>query len=340
MKKNVILILICCTFLLPKSLYADEVYKAFSVGRFDAFLDTNYFKTLANYGPGGEKTDLPINSYLQHINLKTQGRYLILNDIGIYSGLNFGNIESFNGTNSRSNSTLTHFFVGADYQFYLSENLSLYADVSADKSNIEVNINQDDALPSNGATELRALFVGTLRGEALKGFGKVGVNQRSDGLSTLLLYGAGIEYQFGNYSALGFELDGSSTVKDDQYTETPLVRDTLTNRVNAGSRIFYSINPNILNSQIYYSYSIDRNLSFKIKAGTTLTGSNSANGYNAGVSINWGFGGYGNSRHKKPKVFIENSTSISDEDPGFKIDTTDGVNQDLFKQTQPVNPKK
>ena len=51
MKKNVILLLICCTFLLPKNLHADEVYKAFSVGRFDALLDTNYFKSCNGHIP-------------------------------------------------------------------------------------------------------------------------------------------------------------------------------------------------------------------------------------------------------------------------------------------------
>ena len=328
-------------FFLPHQLRADEVFKSFSSGRFDLLFETNYLKTNSNFSKDGEKIGLPVNSTLQLINLKTQARYLFLNNLGFYSGLNFNNIESYNGTNTRANSVLTHFILGSDYQIVQTDKWSLYADVSYYLTNVAVNLNQDDSLPSDGANELKALLVGTMSLESLRSFAKAGVNQRSDGLSTLVLYGAGIEYFIGYYSALGFAISGASTVKDDLNTDTPLVRDALTDRVNAGSRIFYSINPNVLDAEISYAYSIENGFTLKLKAGATVNGSNTAETGHMGLLALWSFGsrGVSKSQHRKPKKTTDTSIAISDEDPGFKIDTDDGVNQELFKQVEPAKPK-
>lgn len=334
-------VLFCVLCFLPHQLWADEVFKSFSIGRFDLNFETNYLKTNANFDPNGEKVSLPANSSLQLINFKTQARYLFFADLGFYSGLNFNNVESNNGTNTRANSVLTHFFFGSDYQILESEKWSLYADVSYYLSNVTVNLNQDDALPSDGASEIKALFVGTMNFEKLRSFGKVGVSERSDGLSTFLLYGTGLEYFIGYYSALGIEINGASTVKDDINTNSALIRDNLTDRVNAGSRLFYSINPNVLDAQLSYSYAIENSFTLKLTAGTTLKGSNTAEAAHVGFSASWSLGNRGmvKSQTKKTKKQTDSSIAISDEDPGFKIDTDDGVNQDLFKKVEPVKAK-
>lgn len=334
-------VLFCVLFFLPQQLHADEVFKSFSIGRFDLNFDTNYLKSNANFDQNGEKVSLPVNSSLQLINLKTQARYLFYNDLGLYSGLNFNNVESFNGMNTRSNSVLTHFFFGSDYQILQAEKWSVYADVSYYLTNVAVNLNQDDALPSDGASEIKALLVGTVNFEKLRSFAKLGVDQRSDGLSTLLLYGTGLEYFIGYYSALGFEINGASTIKDDTNSNSALIRDTLTDRVNAGSRLFYSINPNVLDAKISYAYSIENSFTLKLSLGATLKGSNTADAGHLGLSANWSFGnrGMGKGQLRKSKKPTDSSIAISDEDPGFKIDTNDGVNQELFKQVEPVKPK-
>lgn len=335
------LLIIYCTYLLPFDLQAEEVYKTFSAGRFDLYFDSTYFKTLSNFGPNGGRQPMPVNSTLQILTLQSKVRYLFFNNLGVYTGLRFNNVESFNGVNTRANSVLSHFIFGGDFQIYQNDHWSLYTDISYFLSNVSINLNQDDSLPSDGASEIRGLFVGRYQQDSFRSFAKAGYSQRTGGLSSLLLYGAGAEFLLGYYSAMGLEFNGISTVKDDENTNTPLVRDALTDRVNAGSRIYYSINPNNLDAQIYYSYSVDQNFVIKFAAGASVTGSNSADGYHAGASLNWGFAGVGSARqmNRRSKKFIENSTAISDDDPGFKIDTDDGVNQELFKQVDPV-PKK
>ena len=347
MKKNrniflstFILCIFLTPFFTPVAAQASETYKIFTANRFDAYLDTKYFKSESNFDLSGAKQSLPVNSTLQNINLQTSARYLFFNDLALYSGINFNNIESNNGINSRTNSQLTHFFVGGDYQFFQSENWSLYTDISYFISNEKIDLNQDTAIASDGANDFKTLVVAVVDSESFKSFAKVGVDYRTVGLSALLLYGFGGEFFIGN-SAIGAEFDGISSIKDDLKTDTPLVRDTLTNRVNAGSRIFYSINPNLLDGQFYFSYAFNTNLAVKFSAGSSVIGSNSADGNHAGFSINWGFSGNNSSSHlvRQPKKVINNS-SLPDNEPGFKINTLDGVNQNLFKQVEPVKPKK
>lgn len=337
MKKTTLLLIIFCTFLMPRFGLTAEIYKIFLANRFDLYLDARYFKTVSNFGPGGDKQSLSANSGLQNINLQTTARYAFLSQMAIYSGLSFGNVESNNGTNTRTNSALTDFFLGADYQLFQSQSWSLYSDFSYAHSNEKIDLNGDEALASDGASEFKALVAVIVKSESLAGFAKVGYNYRTEGLSSLFLYGLGGEYLSG-HSAIGIELDGLSSVKDDEQTASPAVRETLTNRVNAGSKKYFSINPNSLEAQIYYAYAFDPNFIIKLNGGSTVVGSNSASGYFAGLSLNLGFGG-ADSRPYKPLKKGTDKLSLPEDEPGFKVETDDGVNQDIFKSVEPVRLK-
>ncbi|MEK6628893.1 MAG: hypothetical protein AABY53_09725 [Bdellovibrionota bacterium] len=347
MKKLFLPIIILCTFLTPQfglaAGMAVDVYRAFTPSRFDVYLDTKYFKTSSNFGRSGEKQALPANSSLQAVNLQTAARYVLFNDTGIFGGLNFGNVESNNGITARTNSRLTNISAGLDYQIVQSSSWSLFTEVAYVYSNERIDLNQDSALASDGASEFAAQLVGIIRSQNFRNFARIGYDYRTEGLSHLLLYGFGSEYLIGDSSA-GVEFAGLSSVKDDQQTNTPLIRETLTSRVNAGSKKYFSINPNSLETHLYYSYAFNPDLSFKLSLGTTIVGSNSADGNFVGLAFNWGFGGEtvrnSNSGLKKQPPKIINNSVVPENQPGFRVETDDGVNQDLFKQAEPIKPKK
>lgn len=340
MKKTLRSIIIFSFLFLPHAIYAADTYKVFQSGRFDAYLDAEYFKTQSNYDANGNKQDLTSGYSFQDIQFQTSARYVFFNNIGFYSGLNFGNVESNNTINNRTKSILTHVFLGADYQIWNSDLWSFYADLSYWYPNDKVEINQDTALASDGANELKAQFVGVLKSNSFRSFARLGYDNRSEGLSSLLLYGLGGEFFMGS-AALGAEIEGFSSITDDQQTSTPANRDTLISQVNAGSKRYYSINPNLLETSVYFSYAIDPNFIMKVNAGTTLIGSNSAEGFFAGASVNWGFGGKGKNPRRRVRIEdIENKSNLPDSEPGFKIETNDGVNQDLFKPSEPIKQKK
>lgn len=336
--------LILCSLLLPEIVLAQSVYRVFSVDRFDMGLSTDFFKTESNYDASGGKQALAAGSNLQLVTLNTSIRYVLFNDLGLYSGLTFNNVQSANALTTRTNSHLAHFYVGGDYQLLSSDSWSLYADVSYAHPNEKIDINQDAALASDAAAEAKVQLTGVFGTESFRGFARAGYDYRTQGLSALLIYGFGAEVIFSD-AALGLDFAGYSSASDDEKTSTPSVRETLTNRVNAGSKKFFSINPGLLDGSVYFSYAFNPDFIFKVSAGATVMGSNTADGYHAGVGFNWGFGGgpvktSQGRKVKTPLKKIENKSNLPDSEPGFQIDTQDGVNQDLFKTPSPVPPKK
>jgi hypothetical protein len=255
---------------------------------------------------------------------------------GLAGGVEFGNVETNNGTQARTQSTLTYYFLGADFSLYKSKTWSVYAEGQFKNASESINVNGDEALASDGSNEMIAKATGMYTGSNFRTYVSAGGNFRGEGLSTLLVYSFGADYNFSGFR-VGLNFEGYSTVKDDEQTATPIVRDLLTTRVNAGSRRFYSVNPNYLESQLVLSYSFDKNLNFAVFGGPSLIGSNSAQGLSAGAKINWGFEA---ENAKVSTSEVVEQTNQSPTDPGFKVDTDDGVNQDLFKNTAPVTPKK
>ncbi len=230
---------------------------------------------------------------------------------------------------------MTYYSVGADLQVIHSGPWSLFIDGQYLVANESIDINGDSAIASDGANEAIVSAVGTFESENWRLFAKAGADYRMEGLSALLKYGFGGDYKINQQFYLGLNFDGLSSVQDDEKTSTPILRDLVTTRVNAGSRRYYAVNPNLLSGQAYLQYNFDKDINAKIYGGSTLIGSNSANGVMAGLVLNWGFGGTKKSGSIRD---TPNKSSLPDDEPGFKVDTNDGVNQDIFKPTN--TPKK
>ena len=341
MKKSGVITIILGFVVFSWRTQATEIYKPFWPHRFDMYLESQYFKTDSNFDIDGNKQSLgadlanPDGYSFQSINLQTVARYLFFHDLGIYSGINFGNVESHNPLNTGTNSLLNYLIIGADYQIVKEGALSLYGDVSYWLSNESIDINTNDAITSNGASEFKTIVVGVADLGKFKNFVKLGYAYRTAGLSSLVHYGAGAELSVKKF-AIGTSVDGLSSVTDDQNTDRPELRDLVTDRVNAGSRRYYSVNPNQLEIELYFSYRIDPSLKFKISGGSSILGANSANGYFAGLALNWSFGGLnGFGLNNSYDGDLEN---MKKDEKKFKIDTEDGVNQELFQPVVPIKP--
>lgn len=334
MKNSRFILLILCIFVKAPIAFAQDTYRVYGPNRFDFYLKANYFNTNSNYDANGGKVALATGGSLQTLRTEASLRYVLLGRTGLVGGVEFGNVESNNGTQVRTQSAMTSYLLGLDLSIYKSKSWALYADGLFKNSNENINVNGDEALASDGANEIIGKITGLYTGADFRAYTSLGGNFRSDGLSTLMIYSFGADYNFSGFR-VGLNFEGSSTVKDDEQTATPVVRDTLTNRVNAGSRRYYSVNPNYLEGQLVLGYSFDKNLNFSIYGGPSLVGSNSAQGISAGAKLNWGFE---TEAVKTSTSEVVEQTPDSITEPGFKVDTEDGVNQDLFKNTAPVPP--
>ncbi len=325
---------------------ADEVFRNFTERRFDSDINVNYYKTESNFAKDGTHQSLPSGYSFQITDIFIQGRYVLLNDFGLYGGANVGSSEAKDLLATRRNSTLNYVHFGADYLIYQSHLMSFYADFSYHHSVEKIATDTDSALNSDGASEVHAKLVGLFDFDYLQPYGSTGVNYRLEGLSTLLTYSAGVQSSFSQI-ILGAALNGYVSVIDDQKTGSPADRELITNRVSAVSKKFYAINPNLLDSDLYLKYMVNSNLSMQVNGGYGLIGSNTALGYHAGVGVTWGFGGSHYDNYSRPVSRPQTTKPIPKllakppvapaPTKKFQEDTSDGVNQDYFK---PVTPAK
>lgn len=338
MKKMKIIGLLLVMNTMAHTVWADSTFRSYQADRVDFDLTLNYFKTTANFSAGGSKADLYSGHSLQAIDTVMQGRYVLFNDLALFAGLNVSNVESNDAVATRTNSSVNKIYLGSDFQFLNTSFFNLSAEVSYLQNLEKIDVNGDSVLNSDGANEISASLASVIHLDWAYPFFKGGIKYRTEGLSTLLTYTAGLEMRFDD-AAIGGVINGFSSIKDDEKTDQSYLRDEVIGRVNAGSKKYYSVNPNLIDSEIYLKYKFSHEFSMKGFAGYTLTGSNTAEGLHAGAEITWGFGGTDRpiSRPTHRATPSRQTKKSHETNPGFVEDTNDGVNQDYFK---PVSPSK
>lgn len=342
MKKIIFNFYSLLTLVITEISWADDNFKNFTENRFDSGYSVNFFKTQANFNASGEQDVLKDDATFQNTDIELQARYVIWQDFGVYGGLNIGNSESNDINANRKNSSISYFNLGSDYQFYQSSWLSLFADAAYHHAIEKVAADTDSVMNSDGGSDFHVRMGSVMTLDYFQIFGGGGFKYRLSGLSSLLTYTLGMQSQFDQF-VFGGAINGYASVMDDADTDNISEREAISLRVNAGSKKFNAINPNLLDTDFYFQYLFDRDISFKFNGGYTMIGSNSAVGYHVGLTLNWGFGGLDYINYSKPPEGHRNQSVPKQVKPKvspstqFKEDTQDGVNQDYFK---PVAPSK
>lgn len=362
---NAFILYMVCSFLIfdyaNAFLSPDQVYKN---GRFDLAIESAYFRSTQNFDANGtQQTLLNSNSY-QLINVNPQIRWGIFKDLGVRAGFNIATAESADLSATRKNSTFNRIDFGLDYLLIDSSGFQGIVDFEYAYAADKIATNTDSVINGPGASEIKPSLILRMPIEHLYPYGLIGINYRSEGLSTLLTYGLGAEYHFSEIG-LGAALKGYSTIKNDDNSNNTSIRDTITTRVNAGSKKFYSINPNLLTTEMFLKFLVTDNTMIKAFANYDVYGSNIAQGFTVGATLtlsidsSLGFGQNSSYRtDNKPVPRKQNTNSVNRQNPTthskknnnstviprvseeptlFKEDTNDGVNQDYFK---PVTPQK
>ncbi len=349
MKKNKSLI---CLFVLMSSmnLHAAKPYQVFKEGQFDLDIETQYYKSTANFDADGKKTDLATGNYYQTIDFSSAVRWGFSDDLGFKAGFNVGNAESSNFVATRTNSLFNRIDIGADYLLLDTSTFQMFAELMYSHSLEKVSQTTDQVLTSNGASEIKPTLYTRMDFDDFYPFVYVGANVRGEELSTLLTYGGGGEFRFESFG-LGAAINGFTSVKDDKYTNQALIRDNVTTNTNGGSKKYFSINPSLLSSEFFVNFALVDDAFIKLYAIYDVGGSNMSQGIGGGAQVtilfDGLFGGSGSgssgsggstnddSLKSKPRS-VEKSSKPKSTSPGqFQEDTQDGVNQDYFKPVRP-----
>lgn len=286
MKKTILFLSI---ILLANFSNAMTPLKDYTQGSIELGVSSEYFKTEENFKSGGSKENLPSGFSYQLIDLNIFSRFVLLKDLGLYASGNIGTSESKSSTEVYTNSTFNWLELGADY-LILDGQMKLVADLSAILPIEKVSENMETSLNWDGAFHIRPRAILSYELNGFVPYASLGLDYRDKGLSTLATYSLGLSSSTNSDFIFGAEINGFSTVVNDNLeTERERERNDIINRYNANSKKFYSINPSLIDSEIYIKYNINE-WSLGAAAGLTLAGSEIASGFHAKIFLGWAFG--------------------------------------------------
>ncbi|MBK9324115.1 MAG: hypothetical protein IPM97_14415 [Bdellovibrionaceae bacterium] len=306
-------------------------FQRFRRGTYNFELETQYFKSDANYISSGDSFQrLPTGQWYELWNFLIKARYDLSKSSTWYGHLNVGLANSSGFDANRSSSSLADATFGFAYLLY-DDGIDVISDFNILFPFNKISENTDAVMNSEGVIEAGGLLRVQKQFSWYVPFGYLGGIYRQD-RSTLLPWGIGSEFQWKTV-ILGGKIFGYQTIMDDPNKDRKNLRLIVNDRVNGGSLRFYAVNPSLVDSEIYVKFKIGKALSVSVGGGTTLTGSSAAAGFHgtANVTYTW---------DSQPSYYLRRSNELStdsDMDPEkrgpiFKEEVNDGVDQKIFKK--------
>lgn len=309
--------------------------RSFQRGLWETSFSGSYFSASGNYSStGGLQTLTSGNSY-SLLDTLAETRYVFAPGWAFSGGLESGYAQSNTFSIPRTSSGLSSGNLGIESMFGMGP-FELIPEVSFVFPFLKDVPDQDTVMRSEGVNEthldlhLQAAF------QDFTLFGRLGYELRGSGRSTLMPWSAGLEFQL-PAARLGARLYGEQTIANDGDTgDGEAARLVTINRINGGSLKYYSVNPSLVDSEIYLLFGLSRNFRMALSGGTTLTGSNSGAGYHGEGTLIYRFAAEP-VRRTRPRN-EEHSISVDPYVEKFHEDTNDGVDQQLFRPPPPPKP--
>ena len=206
----------------------------------------------------------------------------------IGSELNYG--RSSDGIDERSNLQLNRINFGLEREFH-----SRYGVFSLGNNNhlalYQVDENTDEVLVGEGANELH--FYASYRsnwGRRLAIFARYGYLMRQQGRSDLSTYDASLRL-ITMPLTLSLGVEGFQSVSDDEFVNTRIRRDSVSDRVSGGSFHYYAVNPSRLDMVVWGNYAFTDSFAMRLGYRQSLSGNNSADATSIFVNAFVNFGG-------------------------------------------------
>jgi hypothetical protein len=345
-------VLIFSVLLLSVSAEAFDNYKAFHRDTWDFEVDANYFSSKKNFDSSGKSYALLDGNSYNLMSGALQTRYTPRRSLSVFGSLDFAQSQSKDTLSTRTNSSLTGALIGIDYMMYSGPYFDFVPQTSVKIPFEAIDPDSDSSINSEGVVEVEAR--GTIQRDfnPLFTYGSLGVTYRAEGRSFLLPWGMGLQMKLSPRWRIGAELFGSVSTTDDADTGDDFKRISHIATVNAGSMAFYSVNPDVVDSNFFARVRITKALMLEGNGGMTLAGKNTADGWHVGGFLRYTFDmtegyvhepepvpiaspvpQYKSNMYKQPDLTPETQVKK------FKEDTSDGVDQKIFKAKPAKKPK-
>lgn len=338
--KNLALPIWLLLCLISQNGYSFNKLKTYEPRTFEISGGASYFETSANFNDVGTKVNLISSNKYTLLDMFLESRYVFRDLWSVRGKAYISNAESKNTDFNRSNSTLNTIEAAGDWMVYRGF-MDVIPELTVRYSLEDISNNQDSVLTSEGILEIIAMVRAQNNYQWFSYYAGGGYNFRSERSGVMPWYfGGGLQWK---HSFLGLEINGFQTVTDDsdKGSTNEGLRNTLNQRVNAGSYKFYSINPSHIQVQANLDIGFSSGFVVKSYVANSISGQNYANGLSIGLMVNLLFDTVSNNPHREPLPIKEVEPVKRDEN--FQIQTQDGVDQKLFQkepEPEPVAPVK
>jgi len=312
-------------------------YQSFRKGTYDFQLETQFFRSDANYISSGDSFQRLSNGQSFELwDVYFKFRYDLSRRSAWYANVDVATANSTGFDAKRSNSSLASSVLGYAYMIY-SDDFDAITDFNMTIPYNQISANTDTVMNSEGVMEGTALLrlQKTYDMFAIYGYGG-GTYRQSR--SALIPWGAGAELRW-NSITLGGKIFGYQTIMDDPDKDNKNQRLIVNDRVNGGSLKFYAVNPSLIDSEIYAKFKMGRSWTLTGGGGTTISGASTASGFHFGLNLAFSWDSQP-SYYLRPGSGSEDDLSSERKVPRFKEETNDGVDQKIFeKKAQPPPAK-
>ncbi|MBL7545723.1 MAG: hypothetical protein JNL11_18025 [Bdellovibrionaceae bacterium] len=321
--------------------YSFNKLKTYEARTFELSGGATYFETTSNFNNNGSKVNLLGSNKYTLLDTFLEARYVFKEHWSVRGQAYISNAESRNTDFNRVNSTLNGLAVGGDWMVYRGF-MDIIPEFNVRYSLDPISNSQDSAINNEGVLEVLAMLKAQNNYSWFSYYAGGGYHFRSERSGTLPWYfGGGMQWK---HSFLGLELNGFQSIVDDGDKGTAESRrNTLIQRVNAGSYRFYTVNPSHIQAQVNLDIGFSSGFILKSFVASSISGQSYANGMTIGLMVNLLFDTFSNSSPKSAPVVSKPVDSkpiepTSKKDDAYQIQTQDGVDQKLFEREAEVAP--
>lgn len=287
----------------------------------ESSLYVDYLNTTSNFNSNGEEQALTDGQSLSVLDVELGFRLPMSRSFALSVDSQLSRVESVTNLENRINTGVSWVKVGADYNLFRSFfDGSIGAEYKMPVFTFDTST--DDSLISSGEPSFYFEFMGQKRFGVTKNYFWLGYENRDNGLASLGHYGIGSRIYFGKAS-FALELKGFDTITKDQESGNPLVRTTLTDRVNAGSLHYYAVDPKLLSLNGTLGIRLSRGKRLDLGGHMPLQGINTSQGPSFFVGLAFDF-----DLVPRRKYEPNDSQKLN----RFNEIVNDGVDQRLFRE--------
>lgn len=257
---------------------------SFHTGRITLSAESEYFWTKSNYDDVGVSRPLPSSNSYSNLTNTFAATYFKEGGWALTGGAGFAYASS-SSLEDRTSGKITNFLARAQKLISFSP-LRLVPQADLVATTQRVSPETDEVLSHEGAHSVRIGSWLTYDFRLIRTYGYAGFDYRDDGRSSLLPWAGGLGFKTTPWS-FTIELNGYQSLTDDEYTDTPLQRTIVTNKVSAGSLRYYSVNPNLIEARAQGGFKFADNYNFNFGYAQTLAGENTAEGQSVFLGLTY-----------------------------------------------------